>query len=83
MKPTEDKVQYGKDYITKSFRLDLNSDMERKIAKFLESLPNSSQFIKVMICNTNLFEKWLKEVGDDFYGEGASGKYGFTSIKHN
>lgn len=74
-----EKVQYKRDYVTKSLRLDLRTDIETMIAKFLESLPNYNQFIKTMIVNTNLFDKFSTELHDgDFYGEGANGKYGFV-----
>ncbi|MDP3588897.1 MAG: hypothetical protein Q8R58_12690 [Sulfuricurvum sp.] len=74
-----EKIQYKRDYVTKSIRLDLRTDIETMIAKFLESLPNYNQFIKIMIVNTNLFDKFSKEShNDDFYGDGANGKYGFV-----
>lgn len=74
-----EKVKYKRDYVTKSLRLDLRTDIESMIAKFLESLPNYNQFIKTMIVNTNLFDKFSKEAhNDDFYGDSANGKYGFT-----
>lgn len=74
-----EKVQYKRDYVTKSLRFDLRTDIESMIAKFLESLPNYNQFIKIMIVNTNLFDKFSKEShNDDFYGDSASGKYGFV-----
>jgi hypothetical protein len=77
-KPINERIQYNRDYITKSFRLDLSSKIEIQIATFLDSLPNASQFIKVMLCNTKLFEKYLKDTGEDFYGDGTRGRYGFV-----
>jgi hypothetical protein len=76
-KQIHEKCQYKRDFITKSLRLDLHSKIEKQIAEFLSSLPNYNQFIKTMIVNTIMFEKYCNQPKNDFFKDDATGKYGF------
>ena len=76
-KMEHEKVQYNVDFTNRSLRLDLRNEIERQIAEFLQHLPNANNFLKSMVVQTLMFDKFVKEQSNSIYGNDEFSNFGF------
>ena len=82
-KNTADKSTYNVDFTNKSLRLNLKNPIEVQIAEFLDFLPNANNFLKSMVVQTLMFDKFVKEQADSIYGNDEFANFGFIHHKTN
>ena len=82
-KSDNEKVKYNIHFTNRSLRLDLRNEIERQIADFLQYLPNANNFLKTMLVQTLMFDKFVKEQANNVYGHDEFSNFGFIHHETN